>query len=333
MENSEIFNLHVRAWKGAITDLLSTNEIQHICKVYGDGEIPQEQLAESVILTNRDQVWFLFESWRWGRWFNGLSLAGEEDGYEFPIVGEIKPEYNVRGCAAITRCIKEVESVALESTSDVVWAAGAKPFGTVENFEGETDVVTALKSFVVPCFTNVRLVPLDSVGGEDLATADYGWVTHVRKHLPFYLEHGPMNAQGCFYCLQLQTWEKKYFRDGGIRWLKYYAGTCIRGTGGGGSPGQAFMELALGMLALALVLSALFGFTAYILSSLRMQRDIRAEAGRGALNSGGGEESYSSKIADDTVEVEPLAATYIFGSSEVEVKEEVHIPSMSGLDQ
>ena len=99
-----------------------------------------------------------------------------------------------------------------------------------------------------------------------------------------------------------------------------------------GSPGQAFMELALGMLALALVLSALFGFTAYILSSLRMQRDIRAEAGRGALNSGGGEESYSSKIADDTVEVEPLAATYIFGSSEVEVKEEVHIPSMSGLD-
>ena len=100
-----------------------------------------------------------------------------------------------------------------------------------------------------------------------------------------------------------------------------------------GGSGQAFVELALGMLALALVLAALFGFTAYILSSLKMQRHLRADAGRGALNSGGGEESYSSKIADDTVEVEPLAATYIFGSSEVEVKEEVHIPSMSGLDQ
>ena len=99
-----------------------------------------------------------------------------------------------------------------------------------------------------------------------------------------------------------------------------------------GSSGQAFMELALGMLALALVLSALFGFTAYILSSLKMQRHLRADAGRGALNAGGGDESYSSKIADDTVEVEPLAATYIFGSSEVEVKEEVHIPAMSGLD-
>ena len=99
-----------------------------------------------------------------------------------------------------------------------------------------------------------------------------------------------------------------------------------------GSSGQAFMELALGMLALALVLAALFGFTAYILSSLKMQRHLRADAGRGALNAGGGDESYSSKVADDTVEVEPFAATYIFGSTEVEVKEEVHIPVMSGLD-
>ena len=96
--------------------------------------------------------------------------------------------------------------------------------------------------------------------------------------------------------------------------------------------GQAFVELALGMLALALVLSALFGFTTYILSSLRMQRHLRADAGRAALNAAGSEETYSTKIDNDTVEVEPLAATYIFGSSEVEVKEEVHMPSMSGLD-
>lgn len=99
-----------------------------------------------------------------------------------------------------------------------------------------------------------------------------------------------------------------------------------------GLPGQAFMEMALGMLALALVLSALFGFTTYILSSLRMQRHLRADAGRAALNAAGSEETYSTKIDNDTVEVEPLAATYIFGSSEVEVKEEVHMPSMSGLD-
>ena len=235
MENSEIFDLHVRAWKGAITDILTTNEIQHICKVYGDGEIPQKQLAESDLLANRDQVWFLFEGGgnsggSWSRWFNGLSLADDEDGYDFPLVGEVKPEYNVHGCAAICRCIQDVEAVAVDSSSSVAWAAGAKPFGTVENFEGETDVVTALKSFVVPCFTNVRLVPLDSVGGEDLSTADYDWVMHIRHHLSNYFEHGPVNPQGCFYCLQLKTWEQKTFRERGIRWLKNYAGTCVRSS-------------------------------------------------------------------------------------------------------
>ena len=100
-----------------------------------------------------------------------------------------------------------------------------------------------------------------------------------------------------------------------------------------GLPGQAFMEMALGMLALALVLASLFGFTSYILSSLEMQRDLRADAGRGALEAGGGDESYSSKTAHDVVEVEQFAADYVFGSSEVEVQEEVHIPAMAGLDQ
>ena len=244
MENSEIFNLHVRAWQGALTDILDTNEIQHICREYGGGEIPQEELEKSYVITNREQVWFFFEGARagdggynWGRWFNGLTLAGDDVGYEFPIVGEIKPEYNVRGCAAICRCVQDVESVALEAESSVVWSAAAKPFGTVQNFEGETDVVTALNAFVVPCFSHVRLVPLDSVGGEDLSTADYGWVTHIREHLGPYLDRGPVNAQGCFYCLQLQTWEVKSFRESGKKWIKYYADTCIRGTGGGGSHG------------------------------------------------------------------------------------------------
>ena len=100
-----------------------------------------------------------------------------------------------------------------------------------------------------------------------------------------------------------------------------------------GRRGQAFMEMALGMLALALVLASLFGFTSYILSSLEMQRDLRADAGRGALEAGGGDESYSSKTAHDVVEVEQFAADYVFGSSEVEVQEEVHIPAMAGLDQ
>lgn len=99
-----------------------------------------------------------------------------------------------------------------------------------------------------------------------------------------------------------------------------------------GYKGQAFVELALGMFALALVLSALLGFADYILRSLAIQRVIRADAGRDALTAIGGAESYASRRERDAMVVEPFAAEYVFGSSEVEVKEEVHIPAMSGLD-
>ncbi len=237
MENSEIFNLHVHAWQGALTDLFTKKELLLVCEAFGADEVSEDALDNSTVISDRRQTWFLYENGRWGRWFNGLSLAGDDEHNDFPIVGEIKPEYNVRGCAAICRCINDVESVAVDGVSSVTWSAAAKPFGTIANLEGETDVVTALKSFVVPCFSHVRLVPIDSVGGADLATADYGWVTHIREHLGPYLEEGPRHANGCFYCLQLQTWERKSFRQKGKRWLKYYSDTCIRGSGGGGSHG------------------------------------------------------------------------------------------------
>ncbi|MBR1921676.1 MAG: hypothetical protein IJ829_06710 [Kiritimatiellae bacterium] len=95
---------------------------------------------------------------------------------------------------------------------------------------------------------------------------------------------------------------------------------------------QAFVEMALGLFATALVLAAVFGFSAYILRSLEMQSGLRADAGRGALNAGGGDESYSSKVDRETVEVEPLAATYLFGSERVDLRDEVHIPAMAGLE-
>lgn len=246
MENSEIFNLHVRAWQGALTDLFTTNEIQYLCQTYGAGALSEEELTRSEILTNREQTWYLYEGdaggqGRWGTWFNGLCLAGDDE-YEFPIVGEIKPEYNVRGCAAICRCVTEVSSLATETDSRLNWSAAAKPFGTVENFDRETDVVTAFKSFVVPCFTTVRLVPLDAVGGGNLATADYDWVMHVRHHLEAYLRQGLTALKSdCFYCQLLWTWENRVFRDTGLTWIKYNSGSCVRETGspGGGHGGTA----------------------------------------------------------------------------------------------
>ena len=95
--------------------------------------------------------------------------------------------------------------------------------------------------------------------------------------------------------------------------------------------GQAFMELAVGMLATALVVAALFGCTYVILASLDLQRPLRAEAGRAAMASSGGDASYSSAAARDVVRVEDFAAKHLFGTTEVEVHEEVHLPAMGGI--
>lgn len=74
--------------------------------------------------------------------------------------------------------------------------------------------------------------------------------------------------------------------------------------------GQALMELAVGLFALALVVSALCGFTSYIVKSLRMQNSLRTGA------------------ADqrDTIEVGEFAASYLFKTEIVNIHERVQMP-------
>ena len=233
-ENAEVFSLHLQAVKGALTDVFTREEIQVLLERFAGARVTKEELRASHLITDADQTWFFYDPVRWRAWFQGRTLVDDDAGFEFPIVGEIKQEYNVRGCAAICRCVDEVVSVAVETTSEHTWAAAAKPFGKVEDIEGQIGPVTGLRGFVSPAFTDVRLVPLDSVGGENLATADYGWVNHIRHHLGPYMLRGPHNAQGCFFCLQLQTWERASFRSEGARWLKFYGDSCTRPAGGSG---------------------------------------------------------------------------------------------------
>ena len=93
-------------------------------------------------------------------------------------------------------------------------------------------------------------------------------------------------------------------------------------------PGQAFMEMAVGMFATALVIATLFGCTYIILDSMHMQRRLRAQAGRSAMMTTGGDEAYASASDHETITVETFSAEYLFGSREVEVREEVHMPVM-----
>jgi len=194
------------------------------------------------VLTNRfvfsaEQEWAFYDG-TWSKWSESDSewIAGFNPD-AFPIVGEVKPEYDVRGCAAKCRVITEAADVLREDAAPqtVVFTSASKPFGTVRNGDGDEDVVTANRNFVSSSFTDVRLVPTDSVGGADLdGGADHDWVMHVRKHLMCYLSDGPNAINGCWYCQRLVEWEHPSFRQQGVTWLKYHSDECEI-TGGGGS--------------------------------------------------------------------------------------------------
>lgn len=74
------------------------------------------------------------------------------------------------------------------------------------------------------------------------------------------------------------------------------------------------MELAAGMFALALVVSALCGFAVYIVKSLEAQNELR--------RAGGTSEQYRH------LEVERFASKYVFGTETFEIRERVKMPSL-----
>lgn len=240
-DNSEVFSLHVCARTISLASVLSANELSLLLNRFIGVNLSPEDMKEALKKLERpDQTWFFFESGRWSKWFDGLRLASDGDDElveEFPIVGEIKDEYNVFGCAAVCRCDGEIPSALFAQGGDITWAAAAKPFGMIPDVDSRNVPVTHFSSFVLPVFDAVRLVPLDSVAGSNTSTAEYEWVEHVRKHLDDYLANGPSLNNGCRYCRCLMEWEKETFRKSGIIWLKYNSGSCRRPTSGGFSSG------------------------------------------------------------------------------------------------
>ncbi len=82
--------------------------------------------------------------------------------------------------------------------------------------------------------------------------------------------------------------------------------------------GQALMELAVGMFALAFVVSALCGFALYIAKSLRAQNELRGRDGRSTEKS-------------DSVEVGDFAARYVFGTETLRIREKIVMPERTIL--
>lgn len=69
-------------------------------------------------------------------------------------------------------------------------------------------------------------------------------------------------------------------------------------------------ELAVGMFALALVVSALCGFALYLTKSLKMQNSLRVGA----------------NSQHDRIEISDFAAQYVFGTPTVPIHEKVVMP-------
>lgn len=101
----------------------------------------------------------------------------------------------------------------------------------------------------------------------------------------------------------------------------------------GTKKGQAMTELVIGMFALVLVVSAISGFTHYIVKGLETERHVRADAGKDAIQAFDKSENPGLKFANrvEPVEVDSLSAKYLFGTSKIEVNESVYLPPMGGL--
>jgi len=233
--NSEIYPLHLTF--NPIEWGTEEDREEWVKILSGIAECDEIDIRTNRYVFSAEQEWAFYDG-VWSKWSVSDSewIAGFNS-MDFPIVGDVKPEYDVRGCAAKCRVITEAADLmrTAEASQTVVFTSASKPFGTVENVNGGIDVVTANRKFVTSAFTDVRLVPTDSVGGADLdGGADYDWITHVRKHLPLYFSNGPSALNGCWYCQQLLHWENPVFRAQGVNWLKYHSDECVI-SGGGGS--------------------------------------------------------------------------------------------------
>ena len=185
----------------------------------------------------RNETWNVYNSW-WGPW----SLM---DTNTFPLAGTLKPEYDYAGADVMMRVQASINRMTpgLDNSSgsnSILWTAAAKPFGAL-GAGTATPLVPAAYGLVLPCFSAVRLIPIDACSGSGNGSFDIGWRQHVNVHLPIYLASGAITP-GCWYCQQLVTWEVPAFRQEGIVWLATNSYRCTlpsnpKGTiRGGGTP-------------------------------------------------------------------------------------------------
>lgn len=189
-------------------------------------ELDALEERDSDAYENFDANWAFYNSSRWNSWQSRIPE-------NFPWDGEIRPEFDYAGADSAVAVRTQTERhTNFQGANTINWSAGAKPFGQLENSEPPN-----LYGLIVPAFTDVRLIPVDTTSGGG-AQLRPGWIHFIRHILPDYIDHGPSTLPpGNWYATQLLTWEERSFRESGVDWLLTNSDSCRRSTGGGGGGG------------------------------------------------------------------------------------------------
>lgn len=205
-----------------------------------DGAAQQKIPFEDFVATNAMppvETWYLYGRSLWSSW----EIMHPDGPDRFPIVGEVKPEYDYVGADAVVRLSAAAERLSPAGTAggaarrdDILWTAAAKPFGHIEREESAgLRLRPDAYGIVLPAFREVRLIPVDAATGPAGGAFNLEWRRHIEEHLPSYLSAGLLEA-GCRYCDDLRTWENAAFRRKGSEWLSRHSHLCTLPSGGGG---------------------------------------------------------------------------------------------------
>ncbi len=180
-----------------------------------------------VLTDQATYTWYVYNG-DWRAWTE-MHRGGPD---KLPLISDVKPQYDVFGCSAVTRVVANITPITPGTTErQNLWTAAAKPFGDIDgrtvNLDGELPLVT-------PAFTAVRLIMLAGASEERQNMAEDDWVVHTRDHVQGWSDGKGVGS--CRYCKILEKWESPSFRFKGVAWLEKNSEQCIVHTGGGGAP-------------------------------------------------------------------------------------------------
>ena len=237
-ENAEIFGLGLVSHTVALERLVDREALPA-------GAAQQQIDFTGYLETNVMPVvgtWYFFHPSFWASW----DIMHPDGPETFPVVGDVKPEYDYTGADAVIRLYAAAARLTPPASSsgtphdDILWTAAAKPFGYLE---GDDDDGLRLRpdayGIVLPAFRDVRLIPIDAASGGADGAFDIAWRRHIDEHLPIYAASGT-RENDCRYCRLIGTFEDAAFRQPGIDWLLVNSDLCTLpppGGGGGGGGG------------------------------------------------------------------------------------------------